>query len=293
MPYPTFFIIGGPKCGTTSLASWLGEHPNIYMPPIKEPHYFDWDVRVKNRLTPEEYYSLFDNAGTAHCAIGEASVYYLYSDVAVPAIERDLPKRSYIALLRNPVDMAYSLHEQMVYNGFEQYPDFWEAWRLQDRRREGHLFNDYCQEPKALVYGDTCSLGAQLSRLLDRVDRHRILILFLEDLQIDPKGQFEKCLTHLGVPMIDRRDFAVQNPAKERRSMVLRHLTSRLGRAKRSLLGPWPRLGIFQRLDAWNKRERPRRQMPPDQRRALIEYFAEDIALIEACSGRRLDHWKA
>ena len=41
---PNFFIIGAPKCGTTSLAAWLAEHPAIYMSQIKEPHYFSSDL---------------------------------------------------------------------------------------------------------------------------------------------------------------------------------------------------------------------------------------------------------
>jgi len=89
MKKPNFFILGAPKCGTTSLAMWLSEHPNIFMCPIKEPHYFNTDglQRIK---TLEQYESLFTDAKPEHVAVGEASTHYLYSKEAVPRILENL-----------------------------------------------------------------------------------------------------------------------------------------------------------------------------------------------------------
>ena len=55
MKTPNFFILGAPKCGTTSLASWLSTHPNAYMSSQKEPFFFDTDEKVIGRPTPREY----------------------------------------------------------------------------------------------------------------------------------------------------------------------------------------------------------------------------------------------
>ena len=83
MKKPNFFIIGAPKCGTTSLASWVSEHPSVYMSPLKEPDYFHANEKIGSL---KEYEQLFEGAGPEHITVGEASVRYLYSQVAVPNI---------------------------------------------------------------------------------------------------------------------------------------------------------------------------------------------------------------
>ena len=146
MKKPNFFIIGAPKCGTTSLAAWLAEHPNIYMSPIKEPHFFCSDFNVVIIPNEAEYYRLFKKAGDQHMAVGEASTSYLYSQVAVPRIERELPGAKYIVMVRNPVEMAYSLHEEFVFLGAEHIHDFEMAWRLSPKRRAGRIVSRWCSE---------------------------------------------------------------------------------------------------------------------------------------------------
>jgi hypothetical protein len=74
---PNFFILGAPKCGTTSLAAWLAAHPAVYMSPLKEPAYFAADLKV-DRPGPQEYRALFSAAGDIHLAVGEASTCYLH-----------------------------------------------------------------------------------------------------------------------------------------------------------------------------------------------------------------------
>ena len=83
MVSPNFFILGAPKCGTTSLASWLSDHPHIFIPPIKEPHYFNTDDQHRNIRRRLDYEKLFRGVTEKHIGVGEASVWYLSSEVAV------------------------------------------------------------------------------------------------------------------------------------------------------------------------------------------------------------------
>ena len=85
MPHkPNFFIIGAPKCGTTSLWTWLVSHPNIFLPLEKEPHYFNTDDARRGVLTSlEQFEALFRDVRDEHIAICEASVWYLSSRTAV------------------------------------------------------------------------------------------------------------------------------------------------------------------------------------------------------------------
>lgn len=99
MKEPNFFIIGAPKCGTTSLAHWLAQHPEVFMSPVKEPHYFSTDFPLTSWRDPDDYHSLFEGADTHHKAVGEASVWYLRSREAVPQIEAHYPGARYIVML--------------------------------------------------------------------------------------------------------------------------------------------------------------------------------------------------
>ena len=153
MTKPNFFIIGAPKCGTTALSEYLREHPNIYMCTPKEPHYFDYDFEQYREVeTLDEYLGLFEAATTEHIAIGEASACYLYSSVALEDIYQFAPQAKIIVMLRNPVDLAYSYHSQLLYASDENVPDFEQAWRLQDIRREGKKIPPRCRDSALLQY---------------------------------------------------------------------------------------------------------------------------------------------
>src|SRR5579871_6835655 len=138
---PNFFLAGAPKSGTTSLYHYLDQHPEIYMSRVKEPHYFSPEIRLEKlspRLRPRaeadarklrdyldgpmlekrfggpisewsDYLKLFRGADGSK-AIGEASVCYLWSESAAANIRRRIPKARIILILRNPVDMVFSMY---------------------------------------------------------------------------------------------------------------------------------------------------------------------------------------
>src|SRR5216683_1662449 len=159
MKKPNFFIVGGPKCGTTSLANYLREHPRIFFPAAKEPHFFNTDMTFRNVRSEAQYEACFRDAGQQHAAIGEGSVFYLYSDVAIPNIIAEIPDARFIAMVRNPLEMASSLHTQLRYNGDENVADFGAAWRLQPERAAGNALPRFCRDASILLYGKVCSLG--------------------------------------------------------------------------------------------------------------------------------------
>ena len=76
---PNFFIVGAPKCGTTTLFSWLSEHPNVFMSRVKEPNHFNKDFNFPKYRDKNDYLKLFKDANYQHVCIGEASPYYLFS----------------------------------------------------------------------------------------------------------------------------------------------------------------------------------------------------------------------
>jgi len=287
---PNFFILGAPKCGTTSFAAWLSEHPDIYMSP-KDPHFFNTDhLRSVNSLA--SYERLFAGADERHRAVGEASVYYLGSSVAVKNILNYAPDARFIVMLRNPVDMAPSLHEEQLYTGREDVADFVEAWNLQDERRKGRRLPTLVWEPKHVQYGDLCSLGKQVARLLEMVPRERVKFLLLEDVARTPETAYRSVLQFLGVNDDHHPIFEVHNPAKTRRWRSLLAVAWVASNVKR-VLGIERGLGLWKRIDAMNRIERPRPPIGDDMRRMLSEYFVADIALLQDLIGCDLSHWRS
>jgi len=296
MRLPNFFIIGAPKCGTTSLVNWLSEHPNVYMSPLKEPRYFDRDLKIHARISKEAYMALFKGAREQHLAIGEATVWYLYSREAVPNIEREIPGARYIVLVRNPVDMAYALHEQLSLNGAEPIRDFAKAWEMSPIRGRGRgVHGVFLSEPRLLDYQSVCRLGDQIERLFSLVPRERILVLVLDDIRDNPRREYLKVLEFLGVPDDGRENFPVQNPAKQVRSYVLQKIIT-LGmkgeRAVKERLGLAPvNSTFFKTLNTWNKVARPRPPLPAELRAQMEAYFAPDVLKLSRLLGRDFSHW--
>jgi hypothetical protein len=102
---PNFLIVGAMKSGTTSLARYLGAHPQAYVAPEKEINFFERGY-VWNRGV-DWYASRFEGAGDA-LAVGEASPSYMYWPTAIERMASVVPDARLIALLRDPVERAYS-----------------------------------------------------------------------------------------------------------------------------------------------------------------------------------------
>ncbi|QYO62225.1 sulfotransferase family protein [Leptolyngbya sp. 7M] len=113
MPKPNFFIIGLPRCGTTSLSYYLRSHPDVFFPEplFKEPHFFSPDVYPQQIKTEAEYLKIFERANNAK-RIGEASVFYIFSDFARENIQRFNPEAKIIIIIRQPVEFMISLHQK-------------------------------------------------------------------------------------------------------------------------------------------------------------------------------------
>src|SRR5215218_4707583 len=121
MTMPNFLIIGAGKSGTTSLYHYLGQHPEVFMSPMKEPKFFcfegerpnfrgpgdDEEINRKCVTTIDAYRALFDGVACEK-AVGEASSMYLYYPKAPERIDHHVAGVRLIAVLRNPVDRAYS-----------------------------------------------------------------------------------------------------------------------------------------------------------------------------------------
>jgi hypothetical protein len=290
MRKPNFFIIGAPKCGTTSLAAYLESHPQIFFSPYKEPHHFNTDENWV--WTPERsrYEELFRGATQFHRAIGEGSVWYLHSSVAVLNIEQYTPDARYIVCLRSPVEMAYSLHEQQFVSGNEHIEDFAEAWELNNDRLKGKSISRWCRESRHLAYGSACLLGEQLDRLYNLVPRERVHTVLLDDVKADPRTEYLSVLKFLGVDDDGRYSFSMKNPAKERRSRVLLRAIQLIGSFKRQM-GIHKSFGLLSAIDRKNINYRKRQPLSDEMKHKLQDYFNSDVELLGRLLDRDLSRW--
>lgn len=293
MKKPNFFIIGAPKCGTTALASYLASHPNIFITNPKEPHHYNSDLKHGSFKDRGKYLSLFEQAEARQTVIGEASVWYLYSTEAVLNILKDAPDAKFIVMLRNPITMAPSLHEQMVFSGYETEKDFEKAWKLQSIRRNGKKIPFWCDEPKLLLYKDACSLGSQYERVSNIIPDSNLLPIILDDLQQEARSVWTKVLRFLNVPDDGRIDFPVVNPAKVRRSAFIKTVNDGYCKVRNALGLKGLNTGFFSWLDKWNHKSRPRPSLSPEMTNALKLEFSEEIELLEKKLERDLSKWRS
>ncbi len=290
MTKPNFFIIGAPKCGTTALSEYLRTHPQVFLSNPKEPHFFNSDFSNRYVTTLEDYMKLYSGVDEGHLAVGEASTRYLFSTVAVPEIMKFNPHAKIIVMVRNPVDMTYSLHSQAVFNGIEDVLVFSKAWRLQESRREGKHVPLICPDPKLLMYGDICLLGHQLEQLYSSVPRDQVKVIVFDDFISRTRDVYEEVLHFLVLQSDGRKDFPRVNVKKSYRLIFLQEMLFRLGTLKR-VLGIRRGLGIYNIITRLNAKEARRKELPYELRRELQIFFKEDIDKLSEVLGRDLSRW--
>lgn len=176
---PSIFVIGAAKSGTNSLFDSLAALPGIAACKVKEPGYYASDLGRSRRVADRNAYLRLFGSGRRL----DGSVWYLLSEVAVAEIERRELNAQYIVCLRRQADMAYSLYGQFRRNLMEDSGSFEQAWNLQDSRRLGKNTPAYCPHHPFLQYRQVCSVGEQVQRLLQRVDRSRVLFVEMREMK--------------------------------------------------------------------------------------------------------------
>ncbi|GJM25438.1 MAG: hypothetical protein DHS20C16_18530 [Phycisphaerae bacterium] len=300
MRKPNFFVVGAPKCGTTALYTYLNGHPNVFMPHVKEPHFFADDFSGYRYISSrDQYLRLFKGAGENHAAIGEASVFYLYSQTAIKKINAFDPAAKILVMIRNPLEMLPSLHSQLLWSCRETETDFERAWQLQAARLRGENLPRQCLAAQHLQYGEVGKFGGQVQRLLSVFPREQVKLVLFDDFTKCTRTVYEESLRFLGVEPDDRSEFPKVNGNRKHRWPALGRLLVSppfpLNVVKQGLkdIGA-TKLGLTQlKRSVISANTTPTRRNPlnPRFRRELANYFNEDIALLESILQRDLSHW--
>jgi len=297
MKKPNFFILGAPRCGTTSLYHWLEEHQNVYLPCVKEPHFFSNDIPKETPpvQTFKEYLGLFSDAGQRHKAVGEASTNYLASRLAVPRIEKAFSNPKYIVCLRNPAEMAYSLHRQLVYWGKHDIEKFSEAWRCSYSIYEKIKDERHYPEKFTLCYHIRCNLAKQVNRLMSKVDRSRVLFVSLSNLNKNPLEVYKKILHHISLKYKGKKTFNKSNTGKKPISTTLSRLINRVKNISypfRQLLGitGTRKLRWMYRLNSKGKKKG--KKIDKHMKREIMSFFEKDLANLDTSIRKYISNWQ-
>ena len=298
MKKPNFFIVGAPKSGTTALSEYLRAHPRVYMCTPKEPHYFATDIPNYRRVkTEEEYFGLFTAATHEHIAIGEASVFYLYSETAIQNIKKLASNSKIIVLLRNPIDLTYSIHSQLVLSRDENELDFQSAWGLNEARKEGLKIPKYCRDRKVLYYDEIAKLGNQIEKLLNIFPREQVKIIYFQEFIKNTRLIYQEVLDFLGVPDDGRIEFQKINENKKQAIGWLANFTERPPKIIHRYAMEFKKaiglkqLNILPLLRKLNVTGVQRKPLPIDFRRKLVKHYQDDIVKLSHLTNMNLDYW--
>ena len=317
---PNLFVIGAAKAGTTSLQHYLAQHPEIFMAAVKEPNFFAFDGHVPafngpptngggtlldDRLRRERYElsvvdapiyeRLFARAGRRPVR-GDCSPAYLHFPATAARIKAAVPDARIIAVLRNPVDRAYSKFLQMRRDRAEPLDSFDAALEAERaRERDGWA--------PTWLYARRGFYFRQLEPYFRLFGAERIHIVLHEDLLRDPQSCMRSLFAFAGVTPDVRIDSSKHhNVTSEldlpRHDWLYDHL------ARPFLLSPSLQARVPARL-AGLMRPLARRillrreaKLTPapltmEIREALTARFAQDIGHLQRLIGRDLRHWLA
>ena len=201
---PNFLIVGGAKCGSTSLYQYLSQHPQVFMPVNKEPNYFVRDYqqgmskncpnykRSMKRMIfdQEDYYGLFSEAALSQICIGEATVTYLYQYIeAIKNIKAELGDPKIIIILRNPILRAFSQFSYISELGFEKL-NFKNAISEEENRLNDNWSSTYAYIQQGMFFKQVQAYKKSFTN---------VHVLFLEELIDSPEKEMRKIFSFLEI----------------------------------------------------------------------------------------------
>lgn len=269
---PNFFIVGSAKAGTTSLANYLGQHPDVFISPVKEPFYF---VQGYGLTDVDEYLGLFSGVGDRRAA-GEASTGYLWDPGAAQRIYEFNPESRIVIILRRPENMAFSLWSYMRRQGNEQL-DFLDAF-FDHANRSSEVFRANAFGWYAnYLYRDRAIYSPQVSRYLDRFGRERVEVLIFEDMIREPIDAVRRVCRFLEVDDAFSPQIARLNEGGLPRSSLIKAITQRQYPMLRRLLPLKARVSLRIALRGLNVKKATGPKLTPDLEAAIAPELGGDV----------------
>jgi hypothetical protein len=198
-------------------------------------------------------------------------------------------------MLRNPVDMLYSFHSQLLYGGFEDIVDFKAALDAEEDRKQGKRIPHGTLLLNALFYRDVAKYSRQVQRYFEVFSRENVHIIIFDDFKRNTGREYSETLRFLGVNLDFQPKFEVINPNKRARSKLVTKLYQRPPKLVRWPVRALIPLGIRRMLEEktrhFNTKYQRRSDMDANLKESLKEEFAPEIEKLSELLDRDLTHW--
>jgi hypothetical protein len=282
MPLPTFFVIGAPRAGTTSLYQYLSLHPEIGMSRIKEPHFFADNVRPPAQRVDNlpAYEALFSPDMRVR---GEASPSYtcFAQHSGAPERIRELvPEAKFLYLVRDPIKrtLSHYMHRVAVEN---------------ERRPLPAALGDI--DDPANPYTCPSRYATQLELYLRHFPAEQILVLDQRDLLVDRQQVLRRVFSFLGVDeSFASTGFEEQsggNDDRRRYKIGYLRFVNRAAASPLRMLPPNARRALRDRVERLMFPPLQRPEMPPELEQRLSSLYAPEVERLRALTALPLATW--
>ncbi len=296
MVLPNFLIFGVQKAGTTSIYSYLQQHPQVFMSPRKETEFLGRATQERTdepQLTPggrqqivtiEDYQALFEGV-TTEIAIGEASPNYLFlHERAVPAIEKYVPEAKLIAVLRNPVERAYSdylMHVRQV---------------VGNQKTLAQQVETSGESSFTLLKG---RYFAGVKHFLETFGPQQVKLFLYDQMKEDAAALMADLYGFIGVDPgfavdVGQRQQAAEVPKNQSINQLLRTnnpVRSAVGTLLKAVMPEEKRQRLRSRLISANSAGKEALPLSEPDRQLLKAYYREDILRLQDLINRDLSAW--
>ena len=270
---PNFVIIGAMRSGTSSLAGYLASHPDLFMAPRKELHFFN-----RHYEQGLDWYRLRFAEATGEHAVGEATPTYIYDRQSIDRMATDIGDAKLIAILREPVSRAYSHYWFNRSRGYEPL-SFADAIAAEAERLDGA---DALTRAR-FSYVDRGRYADQLEYVATRFPAEQLHVLLVEDLKRSPEATYGAVCAFLGIDA----DFRPENLGAPVNAFY-RARWPKLNQAVKGLPKPLrTAVKIINKADA-----EPYPPIETETRDRLRSEFADSVAHLERLLDRNLDAWR-
>ena len=295
MTKPNFLIIGAAKAGTTSICHYLNQHPQIYISPVKEPRFFapEFYTTQANGLLRDqartsimsvaEYENLFA-AVQNEVAIGEASTEYLFFPQTPQRIAQLIPDSKIIAILRHPVDRAFSAFCYQVRDDCETLT--FEAALEQELVRANQGWRP------GWLYQASGFYYEQLKRYFAVFEPEQIQVYLYDELRANSLKVTQDIYQFLGVKKNFVPRLTKRNISKMPRNKWLNSLLKRQNPIKTTaqiVLPSTAQKAIAQKIKQHNLTDKP--VLAQQTRKQLLKLYRKDIKNLEKLIHKDLSHW--
>ena len=227
MDYPNFFLVGGPRCGSTFVYHYLEQHPDVFFSARKETHFFSKDfhaecdelhgdraadIKLFSVRSEEQYLAQYDERGDA-AIVGDASTSHLYSKVAAAGIAAFNPAARILISLRNPLDQMRSWHAYLVRHREEPEADFGRAMEANRQGLGRHQYSDALRHATRIDYRYITDYVTHIQRFREYFPAEQIHITVFDDFRRDPATEFRAMFEFMGIDsdVADQLDYTQQN----------------------------------------------------------------------------------